>query len=426
IFLQLDNKQLIEIIIYITEENNLTCGWLLSECIRKIQQIKNIENIQVAQLITKNQNILFDFYLTQYHKSLQPIQNGEILIPYYESSAFQINSKIELNLNYFEVLLQIGQGGYSKVYLAKRKDNGQFVALKVIQKQQIIDRNKEIYIYNEKKVMEIIKDSDYFVKIQYSFQTKHKLIFVLEYCPGGELFYHLEQKSKFSEEESKFYFAQILLSLEYLHQKNIIYRDLKPENIILDMEGYIKITDFGLSKVLNNKEDLNYTYCGSYEYMAPEMHMRTGHGLNYDYYTLGVMLYELNAGIPPFYSSDKIQMKEKVLNQELKFPPYFSKELKEIISMLLCKNNKKRVNNINEIKKLSWCKNINFKEIQEKKRLHLQNLRFQINFNLTFNIQIIQVFTNQNNLIKICLFQIIIIIIIRLIVLIKMIVHVLK
>lgn len=151
--------------------------------------------------------------------------------------------------------------------------------------------------------------------------------------------------------------------MEYLHSNKIIFRDLKPENILLDMEGHLKIADFGLSKQKQREDKLNYTFCGSYEYMAPEMFLKKGHSYELDYYTLGVLLYEMVAGFPPFYCSEKSKIMEKVLHKEVKFPHHFSKNLRDIVSKLLIKDPKKRLGSnggINKIKEHKWCSSIDF------------------------------------------------------------------
>lgn len=123
-------------------------------------------------------------------------------------------------------------------------------------------------------------------------------------CPGGELFYNLKKIRRMSEKDARFYFLEILHAFEHLHQHGILYRDLKPENVLIDVEGHVKLADFGLSRQNIDNQTLAYSYCGSAEYMAPEMIMRTGHSFAFDFYTLGALLYETVVGIPPFYSQD--------------------------------------------------------------------------------------------------------------------------
>ena len=124
----------------------------------------------------------------------------------------------------------------------------------------------------------------------------------MEFCAGGELFFHISQKGRFNEEEARFYFGEIVLAIEYLHNHNIVYRDLKPENIILDLDGHARLTDFGLSKLNFDKKSRSYSFCGSPEYMSPEMIKGEAHGVGVDLYSLGALLFELLTGLPPNYS----------------------------------------------------------------------------------------------------------------------------
>ncbi|EAR92910.2 Serine/Threonine kinase domain protein (macronuclear) [Tetrahymena thermophila SB210] len=377
IYVQLSNKKLIQIVYDVNDENNLTCGWLLSEAIRKIHQHQDkyldiIEDTSsIVALITDKQDISTDFYLSQFERPLKYVKDGQILKPYYADRSYKFDDGNRITLKHFDVLKKIGLGGFSEVYLARRKDNGQFVALKVIKKKTLIKKRRKLYVYNEKNTMIALKDNPFIVQFFFAFQTREKLIFVLEYCPGGELFYHLNQERRFKEEQAGILFAQILEGIEFLHSKNIIYRDLKPENILLDMNGYVKLADFGLSKVLKSKDQLNYTFCGSHEYMAPEMIQKKGHTFAVDYYSLGVLLYELVAGIPPFSSDNKTDLLEKALTKEVKFPPkQFSSQLQDFIKQLMIKDPTKRLgakSGISEIRKHPWCKKINFDKIRSLK-----------------------------------------------------------
>ena len=145
------------------------------------------------------------------------------------------------------------------------------------------------------------------VKLYYSFQNEKKLYFVLEYCPGGELFNLLSKMKRFSEDHTRFYACQLVLALEYLHSKNIIYRDLKPENVLIGADGYIKIADFGLSR-MNIVLDEATTICGTPEYLAPEIVHKKPYGKAVDWWTLGSIIYEMLVGIPPFYTQNRAEL----------------------------------------------------------------------------------------------------------------------
>ena len=158
-------------------------------------------------------------------------------------------------------------------------------------------------VFGELKVMQRLGNHPFVIKLFAAFHSKEYLHFVVDFCSGGELFYLLQNKRLFTEQEAKFYFSEILLGLEFIHDQNVLYRDLKPENIFIDIDGHIKLADFGLSKI-QKQGDLNETYCGSAEYMSPEMLNGDCYSYGIDYYSLGAVLYEMVTGLPPFYSTD--------------------------------------------------------------------------------------------------------------------------
>lgn len=155
----------------------------------------------------------------------------------------------------------------------------------------------------------------FLLQLSYAFESNLYIAFVMEYCPGGELFYHLRRIKRMNEEMARFYFVQICLGIDYLHKRHIIYRDIKPENILLDIEGNIRIGDFGLSKPDMNISGRAYSFCGSPEYMAPEMLLKTGHTYTVDFYCLGALLYELITGLPPFYTHNTNEIYKRILNE---------------------------------------------------------------------------------------------------------------
>lgn len=163
----------------------------------------------------------------------------------------------------------IGRGGFSKVVLARKIDTGRLYAIKILKKDQLVNENKIKPILSERAVLQQL-NHPFLIKLHWAFQNIHELFFVMDICTGGELFFHLLQQRRFSEKLSKFYAAEILLGFKYMHDKHIVYRDIKPENILVDMEGHIRIADFGLSKIIPPNEK-SYSFCGSPEFLAPEM-----------------------------------------------------------------------------------------------------------------------------------------------------------
>lgn len=176
--------------------------------------------------------------------------------------------------------------------------------MKVLKKSKVQQKKHENHVKTERNILIRASDHPFLVKMYYSFQTYNKLYFIIEYCPGGELFNLLKIKRRFSEDQTRFFISQILLALEHLHKHNIIYRDLKPENVLITSDGYIKITDFGLSKISDQHQETK-TICGTPEYLAPEILFKLGYGKEIDFWTLGCLMYELMVGIPPFYSQNR-------------------------------------------------------------------------------------------------------------------------
>ena len=166
---------------------------------------------------------------------------------------------------------------------------------------------------------------------------------VLEFCPGGELFLHLLKKRRFSETNARIIIAEIILALEHLHKENIIYRDLKPENVLVDLDGHIKLTDFGLCRLNFTKEDLSKSLCGSPEYMCPEMLESGTHSTTIDFYQVGVFLFELLTGLPPNFSKDKKEMFMNIINKNADIPKWLTPEVTNLLQLLLTKDPSKRL-----------------------------------------------------------------------------------
>ena len=176
-------------------------------------------------------------------------------------------SKKQVSITDFLIIKILGRGGFGKVLLVEKKDDKKLYAMKTIKKDMISQRNQKIHTQAERKILENMK-SPFIVQLHYAFQSDTRLYLVMDFMIGGELFFHLRREKRFNQDKTRLYAAQIILALDYLHRKNIIYRDLKPENILVGADGYLKITDFGLSKVVMVGEK-SYTFCGTPEYLAP-------------------------------------------------------------------------------------------------------------------------------------------------------------
>jgi len=234
----------------------------------------------------------------------------------------------------FTVLKLLGTGSFGEVFLVEKNDSGKLYAMKVLQKSKIVEKNLTRYALTERNVMSV-SNHPFIVGLQYAFQTKEKLFLVLEYCPGGDLSDYLTAEDYLSEERTRIYVAEIILAIEDLHKRGIIFRDLKPDNIVLDRQGHAKLTDFGLSKEGLDSESVDdklaKSFCGSYAYLAPEMVRKCGHGKSVDWYLLGVLMFEMLEGIPPYYDHDKDTLFANILNNPIETPEDISPHCRDLI-----------------------------------------------------------------------------------------------
>uniref|UniRef100_A0A7S3N9S7 non-specific serine/threonine protein kinase n=1 Tax=Euplotes harpa TaxID=151035 RepID=A0A7S3N9S7_9SPIT len=263
----------------------------------------------------------------------------------------------------------IGQGSYGKVFLVQHKQTGITYAMKVLQKEDLKKRNQVEHIMAERRILEKIKHP-FIVSLQYSFQSSRRLYFVLDYCPGGELFFYLQNIGRFKEKTACFYASNILLGIEELHKQDIIYRDLKPENVLIGYDGYAKITDFGLSKENIKGNNDAHSFCGTPEYLAPEILMKTGHGKAADWWSFGAIIYEMLVGIPPFYTKNRQKLYQNIKSADLKLEDWLSENAKDLLSKLLVKNPSKRLgagpDGAQEVKNHPFFENISWADIYSK------------------------------------------------------------
>ena len=233
-------------------------------------------------------------------------------------SSLELNTR--MTVDDFELLKVLGKGSFGKVMLVKRK--GRLYALKSLQKAKLVQRNQLHHTATERIVLQTLH-CPFLVHLQYAFQTKDKLYMVLDYVGGGELFFWLKKGKRFSEDRCALYCAEISLALQCMHDADIVYRDLKPENILLDSKGHLKLTDFGLAKGGVTSMDGSMgtkTFCGTPEYLAPEILENRGHGKAVDWWALGTLLYEMLTGLPPYYDSNTQKMYRMILTDPLTFP----------------------------------------------------------------------------------------------------------
>ena len=242
-----------------------------------------------------------------------------------------------INLNSFETLDELGNGSFGTVYkVLKKSDPDKYFAMKCLSKGSLHKRKQLKYAISEIKIMKRL-EHPFILTLHYAFQTPTEIYLILDYCPNGDLLDLIEKRQKIDEQTSKFYLAEIILALEYLHSKDIIYRDLKPANILLDEEGHVKLADFGLAKENVNSSNPARTLAGTPAYLPPETLNQQGTSKPADIYGLGPLLYEMLTGMPPYYSKDLDQLFTSIKQAHISFPPFVSIPARDLIISVMNK-----------------------------------------------------------------------------------------
>ena len=257
----------------------------------------------------------------------------------------------------------LGKGAFGLVSLVIDKYSSKSYALKAIKKHQIVELGQQAHIISEKRVMQKMYNK-FLVNLHRTYKDLLRVYFVLDVCLGGELFTILRQRRYFDEPTAKFYTSCVVEAFAYMHSLDIIYRDLKPENLVLDNVGYLKVTDFGFAKEVQDK---TFTLCGTPDYLAPEIVTGQGHGRAVDWWTLGVLIYEMLASFPPFFDDEPIETYRKIIRGRVKFPRYFTPEARDLIRGLLRNKPTKRLGILkggaNNIRKHGWFYGFNWDKL---------------------------------------------------------------
>ncbi|KAM6382121.1 ribosomal protein S6 kinase alpha-3 isoform 1-T1 [Alca torda] len=271
----------------------------------------------------------------------------------------------------FELLKVLGQGSFGKVFLVKKisgSDARQLYAMKVLKKATLKVRDRVRTKMERDILVEV--NHPFIVKLHYAFQTEGKLYLILDFLRGGDLFTRLSKEVMFTEDDVKFYLAELALALDHLHSLGIIYRDLKPENILLDEEGHIKLTDFGLSKESIDHEKKAYSFCGTVEYMAPEVVNRRGHTQSADWWSFGVLMFEMLTGTLPFQGKDRKETMTMILKAKLGMPQFLSPEAQSLLRMLFKRNPANRLgagpDGVEEIKRHAFFSKIDWNKLYRR------------------------------------------------------------
>lgn len=263
-----------------------------------------------------------------------------------------------------------GPSNLEKAEPSKAASVPKYFALKIMKKLEVVRLKQVEHIRNEKEILMGI-NHPFLVTLYAVAQDKRNLYMLLEFIIGGELFTHLRKAGKFPNEHGRFYAAQITMGLQYLHEECgqgcIVYRDLKPENILIDKVGYIKVTDFGFAKRI---EDRTWTLCGTPEYLAPEIIQSKGHGKAVDWWAVGVLVYEMLAGYPPFYDENPFGIYQLILAGKIEFPRFVETHARDLVRKLLTADRAKRLGNLkaggDDVRKHKWFRGLAFDSLFQK------------------------------------------------------------
>jgi serine/threonine protein kinase len=276
------------------------------------------------------------------------------------------NQNPNATLEDFSPLKVLGRGSFGKVVLVRLEKTKKLYAMKILKKELVIKRKQVNHTMTERSLLEKL-NHPFIVKLFYAFQDKTKLYFITEFMQGGELFFHLRRNSQYKEKSVKFYMSEILLAIDYMHKNNFIYRDLKPENILIDKLGHIKLTDFGLSKLLDEEAQKTYTLCGTPEYLAPEIIFEKGYDKTCDWFSFGVLMFEMLCGFHPF-KQKKGKFNPQIYKMKIIIPENIGKNARDLIEKLLISNPRERIgyNSSEEIMKHDFFKDIDFDKVLKK------------------------------------------------------------
>ena len=362
--------------LYIPAESDLhdlNVSWLLREvasmisprCFSKENERALSSKRIVGFRLSGGKHEAKDQWLMDLHRSLWWLEESDVLVPVFA----EVPSNRGMCLSDFELMKVIGEGASCTVLQVRKRESGEIFALKMMSKERVNQNPKRIERAITERAVLLKTRHPFIIHMHAAFQSATHLFLLLEMCPGGELFYHMSKHHKFSESTSRFYFAEALLGVEYLHQKGVLFRDLKSENILLDIDGHIRLTDFGLSKEVPAEvtQESFTSFVGTIGYLSPEMIRRDGHGRPLDYYCLGCLLYVMLTGSLPHYSGNWDDMfAKRVKGDRLSFPAGISESGKDLVCRLLCSDPALRIG-AQDIKNHIWLRDIDWEMLYNKR-----------------------------------------------------------
>lgn len=302
---------------------------------------------------------------------IQGILNREIED---RKTALIMSEHVSILLDDLEDIRTLGSGTFGRVKLMRHKITGKPYAMKIMNKSHIVAYKQQVNVMNEKRLMAMCHHP-FILQFYKTFKDKNSLYLLTEFVQGGELFSYLHctpgSIGRLQDDHARFYASHVLLVIEYLHERNIVYRDLKPENLLIDSDGYIKVVDFGFAKMIDGR---TYTLCGTPEYLAPELVLGKGHGKGVDYWALGVLIYEMVVGHSPFAASsqsDQMQICRNIVKEQVRYPSRMNSHCKDLISKLLERDVTKRIGlshgGVRAIRSHPWFSDISWHTMYKKK-----------------------------------------------------------
>ncbi|KAL9942046.1 hypothetical protein ACHAO5_008352 [Verticillium nonalfalfae] len=276
-------------------------------------------------------------------------------------------TKGKYTLTDFDLLRTLGTGSFGRVHLVQSKHNQRFYAVKVLKKAQVVKMKQVEHTNDERRMLGEVKHP-FLITLWGTFQDSKNLYMVMDFVEGGELFSLLRKSGRFPNPVAKFYAAEVTLALEYMHEKDIIYRDLKPENLLLDRHGHLKITDFGFAKKVPDK---TWTLCGTPDYLAPEVVSNKGYNKSVDWWSLGILVYEMLCGYTPFWDSGSpMKIYENILRGKVKYPQYMDPSARDLLEKLITADLTKRLGNLyhgsKDVKNHPWFAEVTWERLAKK------------------------------------------------------------
>jgi serine/threonine protein kinase len=324
-----------------------------------------VKRIRQAVDYCQEHKIGFQF-LPSMPEQLSPTKVEEIKEqPFYRSLTGLGNETEIVNLKHFTIYEEVGSGSFGKVYKVMKNDTRVIYAMKKLNKKFLIRHNQLKYAIRECKILRGLSHP-FIIQLHYAFQTPKNLYIIMEFCPNGDLMAHLFERTKFAESVAKFYVAETILALEYLHSLDIVYRDLKPENILVDRAGHIRLADFGLAKENVNPLNPAMSFCGSPAYLAPELLNKSGSEKSADVYGMGAVLFEMLVGHPPYYSDNIKDLFRNIKRGMLQFPKNVKAEAQDLIRKLMEKDPRKRPT-LSQVKQHMFFRSINWEELEARR-----------------------------------------------------------